>query len=248
MSGLWAGLKANFAAGTRLALFMPVRASNFRISAGHYAMLVGASFVAWLAGGMVRGGFPGAIDTGALVTGLGQLPLMLLACLLAATLLRDAALTLALAVLITATDPVFEGVAVVLATAARLESVAPYANALNAAFIAWGVLALLRAQQVAAGWRGLRSAGAALLLVALLALFLLFLPRAELWTPSGEPVDEAQTSLVQEDVFHLQGTLLDTRVADLEPERPGVEDLYFLGVASDAILGEKYEPMDFLAA
>ena len=126
MSGLWAGLKANLAAGTRLALFMPVRASNFRISAGHYAMLVGASFVAWLAGGMLRGGFPGAIDAGALVTGLGQLPLMLLACLLAATLLRDAALTLALAVLITATDPVFEGVAVVLATAARLESVAPY--------------------------------------------------------------------------------------------------------------------------
>ena len=234
LSRLWAGLRANIAAGTRLALMLPVRVQDFHISAGHYAVLVGTSFLAWLLGGMLRGGFPGTVDPGALIAGLGQLPLVLLACLLAATLLQDGALTIALAVLITSTDPVFELVATLLGRAASTEVIEPYAALLNAAFIFWGVVTLLRAQHVAAGWRGLRSAGAAALLVGLLAVFVWAFPRAELWTPETEPISDTPPSLMREDVFHLQGALLDDQLDDLEAERPGVEDLYFLGVASDA--------------
>src|SRR3979490_3559879 len=54
---LWGGLRQNILAGTRLALFLPVRALDFRISIGQYVALVFASFAFWLAGGMLRAGF-----------------------------------------------------------------------------------------------------------------------------------------------------------------------------------------------
>jgi hypothetical protein len=40
--------------------------------------------------------------------------------------------------------------------------------------------------------------------------------------------------LTQEEVFHRQGFLLDEQLAALSPERPGVVDLYFVGVAGDS--------------
>jgi len=40
---------------------------------------------------------------------------------------------------------------------------------------------------------------------------------------------------VREDLLHLQAALLEFRLAELEPERPGVEDLYFIGVAPYAL-------------
>ena len=230
---LWQGLARNLIAGTRLSLFMPVRREEFRVSPGHYAMLVGTSLVAWLVGGLVRNGLPGEFNVGALVMGLGQLPLVLLACLLAASLLGDVALLLVFAVLITSTDPVFELVSIVLSRASSLESVADYGSLINEAYAAWGAIVLLRAQHVAAGWRGLRSIGAALLFLGLLAVFLFWFPRADLWTPLAEPSEEP-AGLMREQVFHLQGGLLEDQIAELEPERPGLADLYFLGLATDA--------------
>lgn len=232
--GLWSGLWTNLAAGTRLALFLRVRALDFRVSAGQYAMLVAASFAAWLAGGMARQGFPGTLDGGALVVGLGQVPLILLVCLLAASLLREPTLALALAIFITASDPVFELAAVAIHHALNLEAMEPYASWLNALFVAWGFTILLRAQITASGWRGWRSIGAAGLLIALLILFVVVFPRTELWTAPAEEQPQAAEGLVREDLFHLQGGLLEGQLAGLEPERPGVDDLYFIGAASYA--------------
>src|SRR5256885_11325426 len=62
-------LRQNPLAGTRLALFLPVRALDFRISIGQYVALVLTSLAFWLAGGMLRAGFPGTVDFGALTTG-----------------------------------------------------------------------------------------------------------------------------------------------------------------------------------
>src|SRR5947207_14453146 len=105
---LWDGLKQNLLAGTRLALFVPVRALDFRISVGQYVALVFASFAFWLVGGMLRAGFPGTVDFGALTAGLAEIPLVLGTCLLAARVFREAQLALAFAVLLFATAPVFE--------------------------------------------------------------------------------------------------------------------------------------------
>lgn len=232
MNALWSGLGRNLAAGARLALFVPVRASDFRISGGHYAMLIFASFAAWLLGGMVRQGFPGTIDNGALTVGLAQIPIVLLACLLAAALLRDAALMVAFATLFTASDPVFELAAILIFFATQNETLLPYASWMNGLFIFWALVVVLRAQVLVSGWHWMRSVGAAAIFTVLMAFFVVFVPRAELWTAvSEEPVQPAQ-GLLREDLFHLQGTMLESQLAGLEPERPGTVDLYFVGAAS----------------
>ena len=96
----WDDLKQNLLAGTRLALFLPVRALDFRISIGQYAALVFVSLGFWLVGGMLRAGFPGTVDFGALTAGLAEIPLVLGTCLLAARVFREAQLALAFAVLL----------------------------------------------------------------------------------------------------------------------------------------------------
>src|SRR5205809_2444640 len=132
----WDGLKQNLLAGARLALFLPVRALDFRISIGQYVALVFAGLAFWLAGGMLRAGFPGTVDFGALTTGLAEIPLVLGTCLLAARVFREAQHALAFAVLLVATDSVFEVAGLAVSGATHL--VAIDADAVYWAFVAWG--------------------------------------------------------------------------------------------------------------
>jgi hypothetical protein len=231
---LWHDLRQNLLAGTRLALFLPVRALDFRVSIGRYVALVFASLAFWLVGGMLHTGFPGTVDFGALTVALAEIPLLLGACLLAARLFREEQLAVAFAVLLVATDPVFEvaGIAVQVATGA--DAMAPYAGAVDWALIVWGFAVLLRTQYVLTGWRGLPSVLAFGLFVGLFATFLAVFPRTELWIPARDGRDEAAgPRLTEEEVFHRQGILLDEQLAALSPERRGVVDLYFVGVAGD---------------
>jgi len=231
---LWHDLKQNLLAGTRLALFLPVRALDFRISIGQYVALVFASLTFWLVGGMLRTGFPGTVDFGALTVALAEIPLLLGTCLLAARLFREEHLAVAFAVLLVATDPVFEVAGVAVQVATGLDAIAPYAGAVDWAFIAWGFAVLLRTQYVLTGWRGLPSVLAVGLFAGLFAIFLAVFPRTELWIAARDDRDEAaRPRLTEEEVFHRQGILLDEQLAALSPERRGVVDLYFVGVAGD---------------
>src|SRR5438309_359315 len=178
---LWDGLKHNLLAGTRLALFLPVRALDFRISVGQYVALVFASFAFWLVGGMLRAGFPGTVDFGALTAGLAEIPLVLGTCLLAARVFREAQLAVAFAVVLVATDPVFEVAGVAVQVAAHLEAVELDADAVYWAFVAWGFAVLPRALYVLTGWRGRPSVLALGLFVGLLAIIVAVFPRSELW-------------------------------------------------------------------
>jgi len=104
----------------------------------------------------------------------------------------------------------------------------------NWALIAWAFAVLARTLYVLTGWRGRPSVLAfglfAGLLVALVAVF----PRSELWIAvQDDRAEAARPRLTQEEVFHRQGILLDERLAALSPERRGVVDLYFVGVAGD---------------
>src|SRR5258705_6326907 len=133
---LWGDLRQNILAGMRLALFLPVRALDFRISIGQYVALVFASLALWLAGGMLRAGFPGTVDFAALTAGLAEIPLVLGTCLLAARVFREEQLAVAFAVLLAATDPVFEVAGAAVQAAAHLEAVGLAANA-----VYWAVFA-----------------------------------------------------------------------------------------------------------
>jgi hypothetical protein len=94
------------------------------------------------------------------------------------------------------------------------------------------VLAIvLRSLMVAAGWRKPQFLLGALLLVALFVFLLNFMPRTALWEPYREQLANAQSPLLREEVFHAQGGLLQARLAGLQPQRPGISDLYFIGFA-----------------
>ncbi|MGB7541992.1 MAG: C13 family peptidase [Burkholderiales bacterium] len=226
-------MKQNLLAGARLALFLPVRAPDFRVSAADYVVLLLASFAFWLAGGMLRTGFPGYVDTDALKAGLAQIPLMLAACLVAARLFRQPRLLLAFAVLLVAPSPVFEIVACLIYFATGFDAIAPFGPLADAASIAWAFAALVRAQVVLTGWRGRVSALALALFAGMFAFFVWVFPRFDLWTPPLETAETGtpQPSVTREDLFHRQGELLDEQLSALLPERPGVEDLYFVAAA-----------------
>ena len=230
---LGAGLRANIIAGTRLALFLRVNPLQFRISAGHYAALVSAGLLLWALGGMVREGAPHAIDMHALALALARIPILLLVCVLAASAFGRPSLAPAFAVLLTALDPVFEVVGTVLRFPIDTGALGVRAGTLNLLYIAWAYAAMLRAQVLLSGWHMPRSLAACALFALLLAVFVLFLPRNELWAPVQR--NAPQPLLGQEDVFHLQAGLLEERIAALRPERPGIEDLYFIGVAPYAL-------------
>ena len=59
----------NLLAGARLALFLPVRALDFRVSAAQCFALVVSCLALWLALGVLRQGIPGNVDFGALTRG-----------------------------------------------------------------------------------------------------------------------------------------------------------------------------------
>jgi hypothetical protein len=232
----WRALARNLIAGARLASFLPVRAFDFRISVGHYAALVAAGLTFWFAGGFARNGLSGSFDFGAFTAALAEVPLALGACYLAARLLRNPQLTLAFAVLFAATDPFFEIVGVCLQFAAESGAAAPYAGVATGVLVAWSFAVVARTQFVLTGWRGRVSVQVFGIFVALLLVLVVLFPRNDLWSAQEEEADVVSpaTSVVDEEVFHAQGRLLDEQLAALRPQRPRVDDLYFVGVAADA--------------
>ncbi len=229
---LFRNLGRNILAGTRLSLFMPVRALDFRVSAGDYAMAIAASLFAWLLGGIAREGLEGYFNLGSLTVALAQLPVVLLVCLFAAHMLGRRELTLALALGITATDVLFEIASVLIAWASASDTVALWAFWLNAVFVLWALATIVRVQVVFSGWHGRKSWGAVALFTCLLVFFIAFLPRSELWTAWPRENAEAPVeAILHEDIFHRQGELLDLQLDALAAQRDGVEDLYFVGLA-----------------
>lgn len=228
---VWHELRANLRAGTRLALFMPVDARDIRVSGANYAWLVAVSFAVWLLGGMAREGFPGGISSGALTIGLAQIPVVLLFCILAAAVLREPAYAMSFAVLLVASDPIFEFMAVLTYHLARLESVAEFAPYLNQVFLLWALVTLIRVQLVVSGWRTWRAAAASFTLLIMLIIFAFAFPRSELWSATQESSERPAEGLIREDLFQLQGSLLDDQLSALEAQRPGIADMYFLGAA-----------------
>lgn len=228
-------LKRNLEAGVRLAAFLPVSRYDFRVSPGDFTLLFAFNLLAWLAGGMLRGGFPGYVDYAALPVALTEIPLLLLASAIIASWYRRQDLLLALALLLISPAVLFELVSSVIVVALAFTG----AQALPAvqwtvylAYLAWALAVFLRALWVAGGRRGLQFIRGGALLVLLFLFLASFMPRDELWKPYEDDFAE-QPSIVQENLFHAQDGMLDTRLAALQPQRAGIVDLYFVGFAPD---------------
>ncbi len=251
-------LKQNVNSGIRLALFLRVRALDFRVSPEDYVVLFVFNLLVWLAAGMLRIGFPGAFNAAALTVPMLQVPLTLLVCLLIAHLYNRRELMLAFALVLIASDAVFEVIGTVLQLAVMSEALpAAVSGVLYYAYFGWSIAVIFRVVMLLGWWSRPRALVAGAMLTALLAVFVFALPRAELWQSAsdGGGKDGPVASIAQEQMFHAQTPLLIDELDKLEPERPGVTDLYFLGMAPfgaqdvfarelvvvDQLLGERFD-------
>ena len=229
------GLKHNLRAGMRLAAFLPVSRYDFRVSPGDFVLLWAFNLFAWLTGGMLRGGFPGYVDFGALPTALAEIPLVLLASLIIASLYRKRELLLALALFLISPDALFELVSSAIVIALRFagaETPPVLQLTAYAVYLLWVLAVALRALWVAAGWHRRQFVHGSVLLVVLFVFLLNYMPRTEFWAAYREvSADTTQSPILQEDLFHAQGGLLDANLAALQPQRAGMADLYFVGFA-----------------
>ena len=229
------GLQRNLRAGVRLAVFLPVSRYDFRVSPADFALLWGFNLLVWLAGGMLRGGFPGHVDFGALPLALAELPLLLLASLGIAYLYRRRELMLGLALLLIAPEALFElasSLIMISLEAAAAAALPEVQLAAYAAHVLWVLAVALRALRVAAGWQPRQFIQGSALLIALFLLLVNFMPRTEFWAPyQGKIIGVPQAPILQESVFHAQGRLLDEHLAAVQPQRAGIADLYFIGFA-----------------
>ena len=230
-------LNRNVVAGFRLGLFMRVSRDDFAVGPGHFALLVAFNTLVWIAGSAVRLDFQGSFNAAAMPVMLAGVTVLLLACLFASRLLRDESALVALAVLLSSTDLLFEvaGSLIYFAFEGRWLPDWQYLHfVLYVAYVAWAAASAVRAQVIVVPWGSRGSRGAAALLV-LLVLAFAYVPRDEPWRDDPADDEDAPAEILQEDAIHAQGMLLSRDLAALAPQRPGVEDLYFLGVAPYAL-------------
>ncbi len=229
------GLARNLTAGARLAAFLRVSRYEFRVSPGDFVLLWLFNLVAWLAGGMLRGGFPGHIDFGALPMALAELPLLLLTSAIIAFLYGRRDVLLSLALILISTGALFElaSSAIVIGLGyAGADATPELQLTVYAVYLVWMLGVALRALAVAAGWHRWHFVQGGALLFALLMLLLNTMPRTELWSAyPGAGADAAQNAILSEELFHAQGALLDANWAGVQPQRAGVADLFFVGFA-----------------
>jgi hypothetical protein len=229
------GLVANLFAGARLVLFRPVTAGDFAVGPGPFVALAAFNVALAALGAFLRNGIPGTLDLDALQVVLAQFALVLLFALAIAHVVGRPERFLLLATMLIAGDAVFEGVATVLSLAGAGGLIGGTAfGVAGLAYLGWGFVTMVRALRLAVPWQRPQGLYAVGLLAVLFGFFVSGWLRADLWVAQDEEREaqaEGALSIVQEEVFHRQQTLLDDQLDALAPERPGETDLYFIGVA-----------------
>jgi len=222
-------LARNLRAGARLAFFLPLRAFDFRVSALDFAVLVAFNCLIWVLAAGVRVGFQGELDYSALLVYLATVPLVLAAAMVVALAYGTPQRLLAIAVALSASDPVFELAGLALPYLAALMGIGAPAYFV---LLTWVWAVALRAVAVSAGTRRPQFYLGAAAVSAMIAVALFVFPDAELWQ-APEP-EEEKAPLADERLFHLQGELIERALASIRPGRPGVRETYFVGFAPDA--------------
>jgi len=225
-----------------VALFQPTQAHEWRATAAQFLALVLLGLGVELLRGVAADGLDGSFNFVGLPRALWFVPLILLAGYLVS--LREAApsLILAIAVLFCAVslpyDIAFGALDIAIARGWVGDDLvqgdwptwAWYAlYALWVIALCVGLLRLTRPTR-------LRAVGHVATLLSVVILPLWAIPSGSLWQgqqDDGEPDDTDSRALSREDVFYAQPALLAQELQSLEPQRPGIEDLYFVGVAGD---------------
>jgi peptidase C13-like protein len=222
-------LYRNLVAGARLALFLPLRAFDFRVSPLDYCLLVAFNFLVWLVAAALRTGADGEFDTAAPAIYLSSIPLVLVIAMIVAAVYRAPERLLLIATALTASDALFELVALVVPWLAVASGV-PRAAIL--VLLAWIWATAVRAVVVCGGTQRPQVLKGALAVTAMIAIGFFAFPRTEVW---NEPLNEEEPApLAEERLFHLQAQLIERALDALQPGHPGVHELFFVGFAPDA--------------
>jgi hypothetical protein len=239
--GFASSLARNLRAGVRTALFLRTTPADWAVSPGQLLALVLAALALHALHGVAIEGPAGSVSLAAVPQVLFYVPLVLLAGSLIA--LREGAppLVLSIALLFSTVSLIYDVAFVALDLAATVgwlsgpvaesEWFGHAGEALFGLCMAASVVAILRLTRPT--W--LRRVGHAATFLAVVALPLWALPPAPLWRGAEDDTEDSRDwrALSREEAFYAQPALLAQALRALQPQRPGVEDLYFVGVAGD---------------
>jgi hypothetical protein len=218
-------------------VLVPVRRLAFRVDVPQLLALFVVSALVDVGADALRYGDGGVFSWFGLGNEVLAGGLLLLTAAVLALAFRDRTLTLAVPVIALAAFPVLQ-----LANALpwrRFGAPAGIAGILDDAVLAWIVLTLVRTVYVALEYRGahrpLRALAGGLLLAAPIY-YSSWIAPVEPWfvAPGRDTADPRYPSPASEPVLVMQKELLDDALASLEDGRPGIVDLYFVGLAGDA--------------
>ena len=222
-------LVRNLVAGARLALFMRVQPDDYRATPVDYSLLLAFNFIVWLAAAALRTGAVGEFDDAAVAIYLASVPLVLFTALIVAFIYGARERLLLIAIALTASDPLFEIVALVLPVAAAF---AGYPRLAVLAILLWLWAVSVRAVVVCGGTQRPQVLKAALVVTAMIAVGFFAFPRTDVWIEPAEDLEPEP--LAEEQTFHLQGQLIERALAAIAPGKEGARELYFVGFAPDA--------------
>ena len=232
-----AGVLQALMEGGRLLLFRPVSADALPASVAVLAALALLQVGVQLALQVARVGLQGEFNVAEIPRALFLMPLALFCGVACAEAARDRGLTLKIAVAVSALS-VAMSIPMGLVGIAFNYGWLPFENQglgekLWYTFLFWWIAALAFAivglvrSTLFARLRALVYASIFLVAPAY------WLPAGALWTPAYDGVQSADrgSGLVSEALFYAQHDLLNQAIEGLEPERPGVDDVYVLTAA-----------------
>jgi hypothetical protein len=233
-------LGRNLAAGLRLALFMRVERGSFRVSAAQLLLVVLVSAAIDIDADWVRAPSDARFSLGGLQGELFSLGLLVLMSALIAVLRRERDVFLALPIVILASFPAIQIVHLLPSLPGAAGQVSALAHdVFDDAVLAWMFVVAVRSVYVCIEAHRRHRRAFAAFAGALLVAPLWFAPLAGPLEPWWREFDAAQASgeamnPASEPVLAAQQFMLDRALDDLEDERPGIADLYFVGFAPDA--------------
>jgi hypothetical protein len=233
-------LGRNLAAGLRLALFLRVDRNAFHVSVAQLVVIVFVSAAIDIDIDWMRAAHEARFSILGLHGELFALGLLTLSSAVIATLRRDRDMYLALPIVILASFPVIQvvhalpdmpGTGVAISDVVR--------RFFEYAIFAWMALLAMRAVFVCSDSRhrrrGAFAVGGGLLLIAPIWFAPLIGP-LDPWWREYDPVQSERDAMspASEPVLAAQDFMMDRALDQLDDERPGVTDLYFVGFAPDA--------------
>ena len=229
----------NLRCGLRAVLCRRVGMEEVRHSADQLVVLAAAYFALRLTSDAALHGLDGQLNFQALAAETTLIALLMLAAYLAARLTREPRLLLGYPIVVLAMELVFLVLQALAAWVQRsggaslsVTSVTAAANA-DTVMLGWFLLAALLVLLRATPGRWVQASAVFGAYGALLATSFWWLPHQPLWMTRAADVP-AQSSIADEVAFHAQPALLERDLAALQPERPGIVDIYFVGFAAYA--------------